>query len=145
MWARGRRVPGRKTCAARQHSRRVAASAAICLRALAWSFMPQTVEVSLRIPSLRMKRAGKDVVETVANSDVRFWKRVEVEAAPKPGDVLEMVVGSDGAFTCEVVRKDWDENKNMFVVSCRYSKRSISADEYEKLMNAPDWQVRSLL
>ena len=107
--------------------------------------MPQTVEVSLRIPSLRMKRAGKDVVETVANSDVRFWKRIEVEAAPKPGDVLEMVVGSDGAFTCEVVRKDWDENKNMFVVSCRYSKRSISADEYEKLMNAPDWQVRSLL
>lgn len=107
--------------------------------------MAQTVEISLRIPSLRVRREGKEALETIANSDVRFWKHVELAAIPKPGEVLEMVVNSGGAFECEVVRSDWDDGKNMFVVACRYSKRSISAAEYQTLMNAPDWQVRPLL
>ena len=107
--------------------------------------MPHTVEISLRIPSLRVRREGKDDPETIANSDVRFSKRVEVQAIPKPGDVLQMAVGSGEPFGCDVVRSDWHEEKNMFVVACRYSKRSISPAEYEALMNSPDWQVRALL
>ena len=46
--------------------------------------MAQTVEISLRIPSLRVRREGKETPETIANSDVRFGKRVELEAIPKP-------------------------------------------------------------
>jgi len=61
----------------------------------------QTVEISLRIPSLRVKREGADP-ETIANSDVRFSKLVEVAAVPKPGEMLAMAVSSGETFDCEV-------------------------------------------
>jgi hypothetical protein len=102
-------------------------------------------EISLRIPSLRVRREGKDSPETIANNDIRFIKQVELASVPKPGDVLTMAIGSGRAFQCEVVRSDWHHDKNMFVTACRYAKRSISEAEYQELMNAPDWQVRALL
>ena len=107
--------------------------------------MAQTVEISLRIPSLRVKRDGKDAPETIANSDVRFIKLMEVDTIPKPGTMLTMSVGTEWTFECEVVRSDWHEGKNMFVVACRYSKRSITQSEYQTLMNSPDWQMRALI
>ena len=107
--------------------------------------MAQTVEISLRIPSLRVRREGKESPETIANSDVRFGKRVELDAIPKPGDILTMTLSSGGTFECDVVRSDWQNDKNMFVIACRYSKRSISPAEYHALMGASDWQVRALL
>src|SRR5688500_14285928 len=107
--------------------------------------MSQIVEISLRIPSLRVKRDGNDAPETIANSDVRFIKQLEVETIPKPGTMLNMTVGSDWTFECEVVRSDWHEGKNMFVVACRYSKRSITQAEYQTLMNASDRQMRALI
>jgi hypothetical protein len=108
--------------------------------------MTHTLEISLRIPSLRVRgREGKEGVETIANSDVRFIKHVELDKVPKPGDVLTMEVGSVGSFQCEVVRSDWHHEKNMFVVACRYSKRSISEAEYRSLLDASDWQMKALL
>lgn len=108
--------------------------------------MTHTLEISLRIPSLRVRgREGKEGGETIANSDVRFIKHVELDKVPKAGDVLTMVVGSGGSFQCEVVRSDWHDDKNMFVTACRYSKRSISEAEYQALLDAPDWQMRPLL
>src|SRR5262245_9330555 len=107
--------------------------------------MAQTVEISLRIPSLRMRREGKEAPETIANSDVRFGKQVELEAIPKPGDILKMTLSSGGTFDCDVVRSDWQHDRNIFVIACRYSKRSISPAEYQALMGASDWQVRALL
>jgi hypothetical protein len=44
-----------------------------------------------------------------------------------------------------VVRSDWRDDKNGFVVACRYAKRSISQADYQALMNAPGWQVRTLI
>lgn len=107
--------------------------------------MAQTVEISLRIPSLRVRREGKEDPETIANSDVRFTKHIELEAIPKPGEMLTMTVSSGGSFECEVIRSDWHEDKNMFVVACRYSKRSITQAEYQALMESSDWQVRPLI
>ncbi len=107
--------------------------------------MPQTVEISLRIPSLRVKREDKDEPETINNSDVRFCKQIEVDSIPKTGVVLTMSISSGETFTCDVVRSDWHHDKNMFVVACRYSKRSVSHGEYHALMNASDWQVRALM
>ena len=108
--------------------------------------MMQTLEISLRIPSLRVRgREGKEGPETIANSDVRFFKQVELDKVPKPGDVLTMVVGSGGSFECEVIRSDWHDEKNMFVTACRYSKRSISEADYQALLDASDWQMRTLL
>jgi hypothetical protein len=107
--------------------------------------MTQTVEINLRIPSLRVRREGNEAPETISNSDVRFGKQVELKAIPKPGDILTMTVSSGGTFECDVVRSDWQHDRNMFVISCRYSKRSISPAEYHAFMGASDWQVKALL
>lgn len=107
--------------------------------------MAQTVEISLRIPSLRVRREGKEALETIVNSDVRFTKQIEVETIPKPGTVLTMTAGSGAPFACEVVRSDWHESRNIFVVACRYAKRSITQADYQALMDSPDWHVRALL
>ncbi len=107
--------------------------------------MTQTLEISLRIPSLRVRREGKEEPETISNGDVRFVKQVEVSAIPKPGEMLTMSIASGGTFECEVVRSDWVHDKDMFVTACRYAKRSISQADYEALTSAPDWQVRALL
>jgi hypothetical protein len=107
--------------------------------------MAQTVEISLRIPSLRIRREDTDALETINNSDIRFSKQIELESIPKPGVVLKMAISSGETFDCDVVRSDWHHTKNMFVIACRYSKRSVSPAEYRALMNSSDWQVRALM
>lgn len=107
--------------------------------------MAQTVEISVRIPSLRVRREDRDALETINNSDVRFIKQMVVEKIPKAGEVLRMTVGETGAFDCEVVQSDWHHDKNMFVVACRYAKRSIAPADYQALVDAADWQVRPLI
>ena len=107
--------------------------------------MAQTVEISLRIPSLRIRREDTDALETINNSDIRFSKQIELESIPKPGVVLTMAISSGETFECDVVSSNWHHSKNMFVIACRYSKRSVSPAEYHALMNASDWQVRALM
>jgi len=107
--------------------------------------MTHLVEINLRIPSIRAIRVGNESPVTIANSDMRFVKQVELEVIPKAGDVLTMTVESAGAFRCEVIRSDWHDDKNMFVIACRYSKRSMSDAEYQAFLNAGDWHRRALL
>ena len=109
------------------------------------TIVPHTVEISLRIPSLRVHKEGTDVAETIANGDVRFSTHVVLESVPKPGTILSLPVASTQPFECEVVRSDWHDDKNSFVVACRYAKRSISHADYQALMNAPEWHVRTLI
>jgi hypothetical protein len=106
--------------------------------------MPQTVEIRLRIPSLRVP-AGDAPASVIANDDVRFSKRIEVDRIPKPGDILDMTASSGATFPCKVVRSDWHEGENCFVVACQYAKRSITHDDYQALTTASDWHVRPLL
>ncbi len=105
--------------------------------------MAQTVEISLRIPSLRVQREEK--AETISNSDVRFIKHVELDSIPKAGTVLGMSMSAGESFECEVVRSDWHEDKNVFVITCRYTKRSIAPATYQALLDSSDWAVRPLL
>jgi hypothetical protein len=107
--------------------------------------MAQTVEISLRIPSLRIRKEDSDTLETINNSDIRFSKQIELDSIPKPGVVLKMAISSGETFDCDVVRSDWHHTKNMFVIACRYSKRSVSPAEYRALMNSSDWQVSALM
>jgi hypothetical protein len=107
--------------------------------------MVQTVEISLRVPSLRVKREGKDAPETISNSDIRFIKRVDVDSIPKAGTVLTMEVASHGSFESVVVRSDWHEGKNLFVIACQYKNRSITPADYQALLDATDWQLRPLI
>lgn len=107
--------------------------------------MAQTVEISLKIPSLRVRREGQDTPETISNSDVRFVKRIELDSIPKASVLLEMSMSAGQPFKCEVVRSDWHESKNCFVIACRYSKRSISPEEYQALTNSSDWTFTPLI
>jgi hypothetical protein len=56
-----------------------------------------------------------------------------------------MAISSGETFDCQVVSSDWQHDKNMFVIACRYSQRSVSPAEYQALMNASDWRVRALI
>jgi hypothetical protein len=107
--------------------------------------MTHTIEISLRVPSLRVHREGKVSPETIVNSDIRFIKRVEVEAVPKTGELLTMTVDGAAPFQCEVLGTIWQDDKNMFVATCRYASRAITEAQYDALSSAPDWHVKPLL
>jgi hypothetical protein len=107
--------------------------------------MPQVVEISLRVPSLRMRANEQAEVSLVDNTDVRFTKHVELPSIPKTGDTLTMVVGDGEPFQIEVVQSDWHDDKNMFVVACRYGRRSLTPEAYRAIANASDWTAKTLL
>src|SRR5215831_13392360 len=99
--------------------------------------VPQTVEISLRIPSLKLP----DQKYPVDNGAVRYVTRIELPALPKVGEILSVPV-SEGSLQCTVVRSTWEESKNCFVVSCQFAKRSIAAAEYHALMASDGWEMR---
>jgi hypothetical protein len=102
------------------------------------------VEVNLRIPRVTVMSADQ-VAQIIDNSSVRFTKLITVTAIPKPGASLQLTTSSGETFECAVTRADWNEEKSMFVLSCTYSRRSISADEYGALVNDADWKMKQLL
>jgi hypothetical protein len=106
--------------------------------------MPMEVEVSLRIPNMKV-RALDENGYPIDNSSVRFKKRLVVPAIPKPGDPLPLSTRSGSTFDSKVVRAEWDEAKAMFVLACQYGNRSITADEYGALVNDPDWEMKPLI
>ena len=106
--------------------------------------MAMEVEVSLRIPNMKV-RALDENGYPIDNSSVRFKKRVNVPAIPKPGDVLTLTTRSGKPFASKVVRADWNEERGMFVLSCQYGNRSISADEYRDMVDDPDWEMKPLI
>jgi hypothetical protein len=107
--------------------------------------MSQIVEIRLRIPSLRIAGKDTDAPKTINNAEIRFCKQIEVDAIPKPGAVLTMSSSAGATFDSEVLRADWHHEKNMFVIACRYARKSVSAAEYHAFLSAADWQVRSLI
>src|ERR1044071_2062426 len=107
--------------------------------------MVQTVEISLRVPSLRVKREGKDSPATISNGDIRFIKRIEVDSIPEGGAGLVMEIASHGSCESVVVRSDWHEDKNLFVVACQFRNRSIAPADYQALLHAAGWELRPLI
>ena len=105
--------------------------------------MPIDIEVNLKIPGLTVRSAAKPD-QKIDNGSVRFSKRITVEAVPKPGDWLPLATRFGDPFECTVMRADWSEEKNLFVVSCAYSRRSITADEYNALLTDADWATKQL-
>lgn len=102
------------------------------------------VEVNLRIPSLTI-RTPNEPKKVTDNGSVRFLKRVSVPGIPKPGTTLQLTTATGSPFDSEVIRADWNEDKQMFVVYCRYSKKSISMAEYNAIVTDADWEMRPLL
>ena len=107
--------------------------------------MPKEIEVNMRVPTLTVRAPG-EADKRIDNSTVRFTKRIEVPAIPKPGDVLTLSTGAQRiVFDCTVTRADWHEEKALFVVACTYAKRSLSVDTYTALVNDDEWTMKQLL
>jgi hypothetical protein len=102
------------------------------------------VEVNMRIPGLTL-RAPNEADKVINNSYVRFTKLIKVPAIPKPGDPLVLTMSAGQTFESTVTRSDWSEDRSLFIVSCNYAKRSISADEYGALVNDAEWKMKQLL
>jgi hypothetical protein len=106
--------------------------------------MSMDVEMNLRIPAV--KDPAKDANGYPINSaDVRFIRLVNVAALPQPGALLHLETSDGTAIECEVNRADWSDSKEIFIVHCRYAKRSMPPDEYHALINDPAWEMRPLL
>ncbi len=106
--------------------------------------MTQEVEVSLRIPNMKVRPLDENGYP-IDHSTVRFRKLISVPTIPKPGDPMPLTTASGTILSANVVRADWNEHTQRFVVSCQYSNRSISQDEYGALMNDREWQMTPLI
>jgi hypothetical protein len=102
------------------------------------------VEVNIKIPTLTV-RSATEADKRIDNSSVRFTKLIEVPELPKPGSPLQLTTSSGEKLECTVTRSDWNEEKELFTLACRYSKRSISEHEYGALVNDSEWKMRQLL
>jgi hypothetical protein len=106
--------------------------------------VPIDVEINLRIPRLTIKSAGA-ADKVIDNSVVRFTRHAQVPAIPKAGESLQLPARIEGdTIECLVTRSDWSEDKQMFVVSCNYAKKSIAAADYEALVGDADWTQKPL-
>jgi len=107
--------------------------------------MPTKIEVNMRVPTLTV-RSQNEPDKRIDNSAVRFTKRIEVPALPKPGEMLSLSTdGGKTTFECTVTRSDWHEEKGLFVVACTYAKRSLTIDTYSALVNDNEWTMKQLL
>lgn len=106
--------------------------------------MPIDVEVNLAIPRTKNPILGENGYP-IDNGSVRFTKMIQVEAIPQPGAVLPLSTSSGHEFGCTVTRAEWNEGRSLFVVSCKYSNRSIPADECAALFNDREWKMKQLL
>lgn len=106
--------------------------------------MPMPVEVRLRVPNMKV-RALDENGYPIDHSSMRFRKVVEVPKIPKPDEMIDLSTRSGRTVQAKVVRADWNEGMGMFVLSCQYANRSITAEEYGALAHDPDWVLKHLL
>ena len=105
--------------------------------------MPIELEVNLKIPRVTLRPADGPV-QVIDNSAIRYTKLIHVPAVPKAGQVLQVAAGPFQTFECSVTRADWNDERELFIVSCSYAKRSMSAEEYDALINDSDWKSKPL-
>ena len=102
------------------------------------------VEVRLRVPNMK-NRALDENGYPIDHSAMRFRKVIEVPKIPKAEETIELATRSGKSVLAKVARTDWNEGLGLFVLSCQYANRSISAEEYALLVDDPDWQLKHLL
>lgn len=105
--------------------------------------MSMPVEVRLRVPNMKV-RALDENGYPIDHSSVRFRKVIDVPKIPKPEETLDLTTSSGRTLQARVVRADWNEDRGLFVLSCRYINRSITAEEYSALANDPEWVLKHL-
>src|SRR5579871_5303973 len=90
------------------------------------------VEVNLRIPRMKVPSLDERGYP-IDNSLIRFTKLITVPAIPKPGEMLQLTKSDGSTFDCEVTRADWSDDRALFILGCKYAKRSISPEECNAL------------
>jgi len=105
--------------------------------------VPIQLEVNLKIPRVTL-RPAVGAPQVTDNSALRYTKLIHVPAVPKAGQVLQVTAGPFQTFDCSVTRADWNDERELFIVSCSYAKRSMSAEEYEALVNDAEWKSKPL-
>ena len=106
--------------------------------------MSMPVEVRLRVPNMKVRVMDENGYP-IDHSSMRFRKVIEVPKVPKANETLELATSSGRTIQAQVVRADWNEGRGMFVLSCQYATRSITADEYGALASDPEWVLKHLL
>ena len=106
--------------------------------------MVMDVEIELRIPSLMVRKDDGSDDEKIDNSLIRFKTVIQVPAFPPVGSTIQLSAGSDLVFVCTIARADWHEDKQLFVLACKYPKQRMLLQEYETLLNDPRWQRSQL-
>jgi hypothetical protein len=105
--------------------------------------MVMDVEIELRIPTLTVKKDdGSD--GRIDNSLVRFKKVIQVPAFPPQGSTIRLSAGAGLEFECTIARADWHEEKQLFVLACKYPKQRMLLPEYEMLISDPLWRRTEL-
>jgi hypothetical protein len=102
------------------------------------------VEVNLKIPRVKVPVLDEHGYP-IDNGTVRFTKMITVPSIPKPGTSLELSMSSGKTFACEVTRADWNEERELFILSCKYANRSIPAEDCAALFSDAEWKVKPLL
>ena len=106
--------------------------------------MDLDVEINLKIP--RPKTPALDdhgyPIDTYA---IRFTKRITVSTVPKEGAVLPLSTQSGLTFDADVIRSDWHDSREIFIVYCKFSQRSIPQALYDDLIRGTDWTAKPLL
>jgi hypothetical protein len=105
--------------------------------------MSQPVEISLRIPNMKTRPLDENGYP-IDYAGIRFRKVETVASIPKPGDTLRLVA-SGTELPATVVRADWSENAQMFIVACQFGERSITPERHSALVADPEWRAVPLI
>lgn len=106
--------------------------------------MPIEVEISLRIPNVKQRTLDEHGYP-IDHAAVRFMKAAPVARVPKIGDGLQLPTASGIVIEAAVVRVEWHEDKELFIVACQYAKRAMPAEEHQALVTDPAWRMVPLI
>ena len=106
--------------------------------------MSKSIEVRLRIPQNRKAPLRDDNGYPLEYASIRFRKLMSVEAIPKAGESIDLVAEGQ-TLPATVVRADWSDADQRFVVACQYAQRSISVEEQNALVADPEWSIVPLI
>jgi hypothetical protein len=101
------------------------------------------LEINLKIPRVTL-RPPDGRAQVIDNSAVRYTKLIDVPSVPKAGETLQVTAGPFQTFDCTVTRADWSDDRELFIVSCSFAKRSMSSEEYDALVNDTAWKAKPL-
>jgi hypothetical protein len=102
------------------------------------------VEINLKIPRPRTP-ALDDHGYPIDTYAIRFTKTITVSTVPKEGALLPLSTQSGQTFEAVVIRSDWHDSREILIVYCKYSQRSIPQAIYDDLMRGADWVAKPLL